>query len=546
MPARDDEQGGFIVLLKIVCNRLWAPVCLATLLLGVPSTVPAGEDWSRVAGADPIKSLMVVDCLLPGQVRRSGRMSYIGPALPVKATAELCEKRGGEYVEYDRASLASTLRVWREKADGGDADAQLFVAQAYERGIDQPADPVQAAEWYAKAAKSGSREAKLSLAALMEAGNGVPADAEGALKLYREAMGLDEDLVKASQARQQISEARLQLESSKADADARIARLQAEVRALKDARDQEASGRKAKEAELAAIRSQRQQTLERLDALPVAQTRSVSRVNSTVADAAPLLAVDGTKFGRYYALVVGVQNYEHIAPLTTPIADAEAVADVLQRRYGFQTTLLRNPDYYTLTGELVRILANRKADDNVLIYFAGHGELDGKEGFWLPRDATRDRESTLSNGLLVSSVNQFVGRSLLVIADSCFGAALAAPREISGPLEYFPQDSASFLTSKGRYVLSAGGETPVLDDDGSGHSVFSSELLRVLESNDQVLTQRGLTEAIRTAVEQNSKRLGNEQRPQVAPMRDGRGYEGGKFYLVPVAQDVSRISMVGS
>ncbi len=522
--------------------------CVTTLLAGAMPAPQAAQDGLRAArlGTDPIKSLMVVDCLLPGQVRRSGRMSYVGPALPVKTTAELCEKRGGEYVEYDRASLESTLRVWREKAEAGDADAQLFVAQAYERGIDQPADPAKAAVWYAKAAANGSREAKLSLAAMMESGNGVAADPEGALKLYREAMGLDEELVRASEARVEVTQARLQLESAKADAEARIARLQAEVSSLKNARAQEADLRKAKEAELAAVRNQRQQTLERLDALPPAQTRSVSRMASGSTGTAPMLSVDGTRFGRYYALVVGVQNYDHIAPLKTPIADAEAMADVLQRRYGFQTTLLRNPDYYTLTGELARILSNRAPDDNVLIYYAGHGELDGSEGFWLPRDATRNRESALPNGLLVSSVNQFAGRTLLVIADSCFGAALAAPREISGPLEYFPQDAASFLNNKGRYVLSAGGETPVFDDDGSGHSVFTSELLRVLEHNDHVLTQRGLTEAVRASVEQNSRRLGNEQRPQVAPMRDGRGYEGGKFYLVPVQQDTAQISLAGS
>ncbi len=531
---------------KVDSRRFVILGCVTSVLLA--GTIPDGratEDWSKVASADPVKALMVVDCLLPGQVRRSGRMSYIGPALPVKTTAELCEKRGGEYVEFDRASLAGTLKVWREKAEAGDADAQLFMAQAYERGIDQAPDPVKAAEWYAKAARSGSREAKLSLAAMMEAGNGMSADAEGALKLYREAMGLDEELVRASDARARESEARLQLESARAEADARIARLQAEVASLKDARDQEASRRQAKEAELAAVQGERAQTLERLQALPPAVTRSISRSLAAAGDGAPQISVDGTKFGRYHALVVGVQNYEHIAPLKTPVGDAEALADVLQRRYGFQTTLLRNPDYYTLTGELVRILANRKADDNVLIYFAGHGEIDGKEGYWLARDAGANRESSLPNSLLVSSMTQFGGRSLLVVADSCFGAALAAPREISGPLEFFPQDSPSFVTSKGRYVLSAGGETPVLDDDGSGHSVFTAALLRVLENNDRILTQRGLTEALRASVEENSRRLGSEQKPQVAPMRDGRGYEGGKFYLVPVDQPVTQVGMLG-
>src|SRR5690606_30673128 len=148
---------------------------------------------------------------------RSGRINYIGPALPVKTTAELCEKRGGEYVAYDRASLQSTLRVWQEKADGGDAEAQHFVGQAWERGCDRAPDLAKAAQWYAKAAKNGSREAKLALAAMMETGNGVPADPQGALRLYREAMGLREELVRASDAEARVSQARFEAEAQQAE-----------------------------------------------------------------------------------------------------------------------------------------------------------------------------------------------------------------------------------------------------------------------------------------------------------------------------------------
>ncbi len=520
-------------------------VLAGLLLVGIATAGSAPQSWGRLADAssDPLKAMATVDCLLPGQVRRSGRINYIGPALPVKTTAELCEKRGGEYVAYDRASLQSTLRVWQEKADGGDAEAQLFVGQAWERGFDRAPDLAKAAQWYAKAAKNGSREAKLALAAMMETGNGVPADPQGALRLYREAMGLSEELVRASDAEARVSQARFEAEAQQAEAEARIARLQSEMAALAAARAQDTRARERKEAELAQAQAAREQAGVRLDALPPSPTRSFSRRAAGTAGAAPSLSVDGTRFGRYYALVIGVQDYDTIAPLKTPLADAEAVAGVLERRYGFRTTLLRNPDYHTLAGELVKVLANREADDNVLVYFAGHGELDGREGFWLPRDAGQDRDSSLPNSLLVSAMAQFGGRTLLVIADSCFGAALAAPREISGPLEYFPQDSASFLANKGRYVISAGGETPVVDDGGQGHSVFSAELLRVLERNDRVLTQRGLAEALRPAVESNSTRLGHKQVPQVAPMRDGRGYEGGKFYLVPVGDESSRASL---
>ena len=519
---------------------------LLGLLVASAGIAAPADEWSKVAdtGSDPLKAMATVDCLLPGQLRRSGRISYVGPALPVKTTAELCERRGGEYVAYDRASLESTLRVWQEKADSGDAEAQLFVAQAWERGIDRPPDLARAAEWYAKAARNGSREAKLSLAAMMEAGNGMPADPEGALRLYREAMGLNEALVRASEAEAKVSEARFQLENQKSAAEASIARLQAEVDALKTARAQDAE-RERKAAALAQAQAERDRAGERLNALPPSPTRSYTRLAGRSVGLAPMLSVDGTRFGRYYALVVGVQDYDRIAPLKTPIADAEAVADVLQRRYGFQTTLLRNPDYHTLAGELVKALANRGPEDNVLIYFAGHGALDGNEGFWLPRDASAERDSGLPNSLLASAMAQFGGRTLLVIADSCFGAALAAPREISGPLEYLSKDSPGFLANKGRYVISAGGETPVADDGGQGHSVFTAELLRVLERNERVLTQRGLTEALRAEVERRSEAIGHRQVPQVAPMRDGRGYEGGKFYLVPVGDAATQVSARG-
>ena len=44
--------------------------------------------------------LLVIDCLLPGQVRRLGsQLTYLTPRRPVKTSARDCEIRGGEYQE---------------------------------------------------------------------------------------------------------------------------------------------------------------------------------------------------------------------------------------------------------------------------------------------------------------------------------------------------------------------------------------------------------------------------------------------------------------
>ncbi len=69
--------------------------------------------------------LMVVDCLLPGQVRKLGQnMSFLAPRRAVKTSAVDCEIRGGEYVAFDRANYATALKIWLPQAKQGDSAAQ--------------------------------------------------------------------------------------------------------------------------------------------------------------------------------------------------------------------------------------------------------------------------------------------------------------------------------------------------------------------------------------------------------------------------------------
>ena len=46
-----------------------------------------------------------------------------------------CEIRGGEYTAYDRASYSTALKVWLEPAKAGDAQAQTYVGEIFEKGL---------------------------------------------------------------------------------------------------------------------------------------------------------------------------------------------------------------------------------------------------------------------------------------------------------------------------------------------------------------------------------------------------------------------------
>ncbi len=90
------------------------------------------------------------------------------------------------------------------------------------------------------------------------------------------------------------------------------------------------------------------------------------------------------EFGRYHALVIGNNDYEHLRNLTTAVGDAEAVARLLEEKYGFQVTKLINATRRDIAGALNRHRQTLTERDNLLIYYAGHGVLDEEAGagYW--------------------------------------------------------------------------------------------------------------------------------------------------------------------
>jgi TPR repeat protein len=63
-------------------------------------------------------------------------------------------------------------------AEGGDAVAMYYVAEAYADGIGVGSDARLAVRWYTKAAQRGIVDAMLDLASCYLSGKGVPADRE--------------------------------------------------------------------------------------------------------------------------------------------------------------------------------------------------------------------------------------------------------------------------------------------------------------------------------------------------------------------------------
>lgn len=163
--------------------------CLAGALTCAPDPATASQaDTAEVERAD---RFLVVDCLLPGQVRRLGRqVTYMTARRAIRTSASDCEIRGGEYTAYDRANYATALKIWLPLARDGDARAQNYVGEIYEKGLGTEPQYDLAVEWYRRAAEQGLASAQINLGAMFERGLGVPRDKARAVELYRRASGL--------------------------------------------------------------------------------------------------------------------------------------------------------------------------------------------------------------------------------------------------------------------------------------------------------------------------------------------------------------------
>ena len=87
------------------------------------------------------------------------------------------------------------------------------------------------------------------------------------------------------------------------------------------------------------------------------------------------------ELGDYHALVIGNNDYGDMPKLKTAVADAEAVSEVLEDRYGFSVTTLINATRTDMIDAMSGLRAALSYDTNLLIYYAGHG-IVGCLGRW--------------------------------------------------------------------------------------------------------------------------------------------------------------------
>jgi caspase domain-containing protein/SH3 domain-containing protein len=262
------------------------------------------------------------------------------------------------------------------------------------------------------------------------------------------------------------------------------------------------------------------------------QARSIAPAAPSSASAATTQSstpagLAGIDFGNYQALVIGNDNYRNGLPnLKTAKGDAQAVAAMLKSAYGFKVTLLLNATREQIIGTLAKLRKTLTWDDNLLIYYAGHGSYDQQadQGYWLPVDAVPDDPSNwVSNTDLTNMLKAMQARHVMVVADSCYSGTLTRDGDVEIKDPGYIQ---RMVQKKARTVMTSGGLEPVADSGGSGHSVFATAFLAALQQNSGVMDAQAFFAKVREPVV-----LAAPQTPEYSNLRFA-GHEGGDFVFV--------------
>lgn len=525
------------------------PISLViTILLVVSCSAPRPVAIVSGVSAPNAADLYIVDCLLPGQVRQLGGGSYMTPRRPALTTAADCRIRGGEYVAYDRANYKTALQVWLPAAELGDVEAQANVGEIFERGLGGEPNYEAALIWYQKAAEQGNARAQFNLGTLYEQGLGVDKNKMTALNWYRKAWGLPQDnLIYQSAADATQQELRNQLQQSLDEKNTQISLLnkQLQVLAANTKKMDEETKRQAEIAQLkkwiTGIDGERASVLKEMNTL--AQIRepkiNAAAVNTSQAPA-QLMKKGNLQFGKYYALIIANQEYEHIDSLKTPHADAKRAKQILEGKFGFQVTMVLDGNNSTIMKAINDMDARLGEADNLLIFYAGHGsriKAGGIEsGYWLPSNATPPPDDTfwVSNEFVSRHLAYVKAKRVLVVADSCYAGLLSSePGHLfMGDKQTFSDDYIRYkLPKKSRLLLSSGGDLPVLDNGGNGHSVFARAFLDALDSVTGVISGPELFLKIRDQVTEKAKVINFVQLPEFKAIK-GTGHEVGDFFFV--------------
>jgi hypothetical protein len=240
------------------------------------------------------------------------------------------------------------------------------------------------------------------------------------------------------------------------------------------------------------------------------------------------------------ALVIGIQHYANPQyDLSYARHDAEAVAEVLQGEFGFESVWTLY-DHQATRQNIIRSfeqdLQATDENDGLLIFFAGHGitvtsAIGNDEGYLVPHDGNFNPRQPNANLSLTRIRDEYLSmipaKHIFLIVDACYGGlavrdvgAVKIPDAIDDPalIGWTRSDR------KVRQILAAGTKDQrVLDGGLYGHSIFTGRLIEALREANPYITAAHLGVHVSEQVARDAHVRKHRQSPQFGHLGGDEG-----------------------
>lgn len=178
-----------------------------------------------------------------------------------------------------------------------------------------------------------------------------------------------------------------------------------------------------------------------------------------------------------HALVIGISRYAHQSNLGGVANDVREISRLLassdQTSYSLTTLLDADATKEQIEKNVSRLVETVGADDTVILFLAGHGDVSGDVAYFLPAEFSSDHASNaVSLRWLREQFDRLPSRKALLLLDFCHsGGAISRSgmTAISRALD---------LEGEGKVIISACSKTEKSHEDStSGHGWFTKAVL---------------------------------------------------------------------
>jgi hypothetical protein len=167
-----------------------------------------------------------------------------------------------------------------------------------------------------------------------------------------------------------------------------------------------------------------------------------------------------------YALLIGIDKYEHLRQLSRAAKDAADVAECLTRRGNYrenQIFLLRDEEATksTIESYLSSLASQVKPSDTVVVFFSGHG-LQPKGGFAegeflcpVDVDPKNIKNTAISNEDLSTALSHIKANQVVTFLDACHSGGVGEIKDIEVRAGFSSSTYDLLAASTGRVVIAS-------------------------------------------------------------------------------------------